>query len=243
MRAYEQIRNGPVFHGLPARIIGVGGGFEYGFGGFTHHAFEDLGIARIQPGLTVIAPADSAQTVSAIWATYDLPGPIYYRVGKRDDHVLPLLEGRFRLGRTETIREGGDILILAVGSIASEAFSATEILFRKGVRAALSIVSSLRPAPADDIRDLLEQFPVAITVEEHYVEGGLGSLISEIVAEAGIGCRIIRCGVRSVPSVCGGEAYLRKLAGLSDEGIAETALDALDVGRRRRRYGFDSRYQ
>ena len=99
MRGYEQIRNGPILHHLPVRVIGVGGGFEYGHAGFTHHALEDLAIARVQPGLAVVAPADHLQASAAIRLTYDLPGPIYYRIGKREDYVLPGLEGRFRLGR------------------------------------------------------------------------------------------------------------------------------------------------
>src|SRR5438477_11396238 len=62
MRCYEQFRNGPVLHRLPVRVVGIGGGFSYGHAGPTHHAVEDLTIARTQPGLTVIAPADAAQT-------------------------------------------------------------------------------------------------------------------------------------------------------------------------------------
>ncbi len=204
-----------------------GEGLSTGFGGFSHHAFEDLGIARLQPNLTVIAPADSAQTVSAMYATYDLPGPVYYRIGKREDPPLPALGGIFRLGRIETVREGPDIAIFAMGSLVSEAWAAAESIYRKGVRATLSVVSSLRPAPVDDIRETLQRIPVAITVEEHYIDGGLGSLVSEIVAEAGIGCSVVRCGVRGIPSQCGDEIYLRRLAGLSSDGIAETALKAL----------------
>ena len=62
MRCYEQLRNGPVLHHLPVRIIGVGGGYAYGHAGPTHHALEDLAILRALPGLTVLAPADPAQT-------------------------------------------------------------------------------------------------------------------------------------------------------------------------------------
>src|SRR5205807_8481796 len=76
LRPYEFIRNGPILHRLPVRIVGVGGGFEYGSAGTTHHALEDLGVMRTQPGLTVIAPADSQQTRTAMRRTWDLPGPI-----------------------------------------------------------------------------------------------------------------------------------------------------------------------
>jgi transketolase len=228
MRCYEQIRNGPVLHGLPVRIVGVGGGFEYGHAGYTHHALEDLGIARIQPGLTVIAPADHLQASAAIRMTYDLPGPIYYRLGKRDDYVLPGLEGRFRLGRVETIRTGSDILILTLGSISAEAVKAGELLALQGIQATVCVVSSLRPAPVEDLAQLLARFRVTVTVEEHYSEGGLGSLVSEIAAESASICRVVRCGVKAMPaSVCGSEACLREASGLAAEGILKSVMAAL----------------
>src|SRR5438067_3211269 len=82
LRPYEFIRNGPILHHLPVRIVGVGGGFEYSHAGLTHHGLEDVGVMRVQPGMGVIAPADHEQTVTAMEATWDLPGPVYYRLGK-----------------------------------------------------------------------------------------------------------------------------------------------------------------
>ena len=227
MRGYEQIRNGPILHNLPVRILGVGGGFEYGHAGFTHHALEDLGIARIQPGLTAIAPADHVQAVAALRATYNLPGPIYYRIGKNDKYVLPGLEGRFRLGRLETVTEGSDILILTLGSISEEAVKAAEKFSGNGISAAVSLVSSLRPAPKEDLHELLVRFPVALTVEEHYVDGGLGTMVSEVAAEHGTRCRLVRCGVKRMPSSCGSESFLRNAEGLTGEDIYRAGLAAL----------------
>ncbi|MEM7588028.1 MAG: 1-deoxy-D-xylulose-5-phosphate synthase, partial [Acidobacteriota bacterium] len=86
LRPYEFIRNGPVLHGLPVRIVGVGGGYEYGHGGPTHHGLEELAVSRALPGLNIVAPADFEQTRSALRATWDRPGPIFYRLGKDDRH-------------------------------------------------------------------------------------------------------------------------------------------------------------
>src|SRR5215467_5899322 len=69
LRPYEFIRNGPVQHSLPVRIVGIGGGFEYATNGMSHYGLEDVGVMRIQPGLTVITPADHQQAGSAIQAT------------------------------------------------------------------------------------------------------------------------------------------------------------------------------
>src|SRR5437867_1581064 len=128
LRPYEFIRNGPIVHRLPVRIIGVGGGFEYGSAGITHFGVEDVGVMRVQPGITVIAPADHEQARTAILASWDMPGPIYYRLGKDDKTVVPGLLGRFEIGRAQIIREGSDLAFFVMGSIASEVAAAAELL-------------------------------------------------------------------------------------------------------------------
>lgn len=227
MRGYEQIRNGPVLHELPVRVVGIGGGFEYGHAGPTHAALEDLGIARCQPGLTVIAPADDAQASAALRATYDLPGPIYYRLSKEKCPSLPGLDGRFRLGRMELIREGGDAAIMSIGSITAEAVAAAELLAAEGVRTAVAVVSSLRPAPVKDIEEFVARGSAVVTVEEHYREGGLGSLVAEVAAGLGAGCKVMRLGVSDLASALAGSTrFLRERNGLSAEGIARAVREA-----------------
>ncbi len=82
LRPYEFIRNGPVLHHLPVRIVGVGGGLEYGTNGLTHYALEDIAVMRTQPGMTVLAPADFEQARTALMRDLDVAGPIYFRLGK-----------------------------------------------------------------------------------------------------------------------------------------------------------------
>jgi transketolase len=230
LRPYEFIRNGPIHQGLPVRIIGVGGGFEYGHAGLTHYGLEDVGVMRVQPGIKLIAPADHEQARAALLATWDLPGPIYYRIGKDDQTTVPGLGGRFRLGRAERIREGDDLLIVTMGSVAGEACEASGLLARRGVDSTVLIVASLNPAPTGDLAEALSRFPVALTVEAHYVNGGVGSLVSEIVAEGGINCRVVRCGVRETPdALTGGQSYLHQRHQLSSGALVETALAALRV--------------
>src|SRR5215210_8318805 len=98
LRPYEFIRNGPLLHDLPVRIVGVGGGFDYGPNGVTHYALEDVAVMRVQPDLTVMCPADAEQARAAVLATAELRGPVYLRLGKGGD-LVPGLDGRFRLGR------------------------------------------------------------------------------------------------------------------------------------------------
>jgi transketolase len=229
LRAYEFIRNGPVLQCLPVRIVGVGGGFEYGPNGASHHALEDLAVMRAQPGLTIIAPADAAQTVPALTQTWQVDGPVYYRLGKNDAARVNGLDGQFEFKRLTILGDGQDVAIIVVGSIAVEAVRAADMLHRLGIQASVAIVSTISPAPVEDLATLLAGVQVALTVEAHYLAGGLGSLVSEVIAERRIDCRLVRCGVRNVAAdgISGSEAFLHERHGLSAECLFQRALGAL----------------
>jgi transketolase len=224
LRPYEFIRNGPIMHRLPVRIVGIGGGFEYGSAGPTHHALEDVGAWRMQPDLCLIAPADSSQAGSALRATWDLSAPIYYRLGKNEKAKVPGLNGDFELGRAQRVRDGNDLVIVTMGGIAVEAVAAAELLSADGIEAAVVVVASVNPAPLEDLAVILARFPLVITVEAHYIVGGVGSLVAEIIAERGIDCRLERCGVRSgARGMSGSERSLNAANGISRERLADTA--------------------
>ena len=226
------MRNGPVLHHLPVRVVAIDGGFEYGTAGPTHHALEDVAVMRVHPGLTVIAPADHEQTANAIRATWDLPGPVYYRLGKDDRTVVPGLHGRFELGRVQLIGDGTDVLFVTMGAVAAEAAAANELLAAGGIRASVAIVSTVNPAPTANLTEILARFKTVITVEAHYISGGVGSLVSEVVAENGLGCRVRRCGVRVGPDgVVGSQRFLEDRHGLSRVALANTAREAYETGR------------
>jgi transketolase len=227
MRGYEQLRNGPVVHHLPVRVVGIGGGFAYGSAGLTHYALEDLGLARLQPDLVAIAPADDAQAVAALEATYALDGPIYYRIGK-DHQTIPGLEGRFRPGGVETLGHGADLLFLTTGAMTLSVVAAAERLAEHGIRATVAVLAWVHPAPLPELTHLLRRFPIALTVEDHYATGGIGSLVAEVAVEHARTTRVIRCGVTSVPrGRSGSEAYQRAQAGLSPAQIVARARAAV----------------
>jgi transketolase len=227
MRPYEFLRNGAVLHQLPVRLVGVGAGVDYGHNGVTHYALEDVAIMRVQPDLAVVAPADPDQTRAALRATATLPGPLYLRLGK-DSAAIPALGGRFRLGRAELIGTGSDLAIVTYGAIAAEAIEAARLLATRGLEVTVAVVASIAPAPIGDLVALLGRVPLALTLESHYVTGGVGSLVSEVVAENGLACRVVRCGMRSMPrGTTGDAAYLLDRHGLSAEHVAGAALAAL----------------
>lgn len=232
LRPYEFIRNGPILHQLPVRIVGIGGGFEYGHAGVTHHGLEDIGVMRIQPGISVVAPADHEQTASALRATWNHPGPVYYRFGKDDRTVIPGLKGRFELGRAHIVREGKDLILLSTGSVTKQVIDAASSAAEQGIDCSVMVVSSLNPTPVDDIAGAVSRFKIAITVENHYVNGGLGSMVSEVVATEGIDCRVFRCGITETPNdVSGSENNLNSLHGLSPEALVKSIRNAIDEQR------------
>jgi transketolase len=224
LRPLEFIRNGPVAHRLPVRIVGMGAGFEYGHAGPTHHAVEDVSVLRQLPGLTIVVPADAPQAASAITATAGLAGPIYYSLGKDDRLAVPGLDGRFALGRLQTLRRGADLAIVALGSVAMEAVAAADLLAGQGVDATVAIVSSFNPAPDDDLADLLAAVPCAITVEAQTVAGGLAACVASIIASRGLRCRLHARGVTVPPDGTSGSQRDRwERHGLDRAAIAACA--------------------
>ena len=229
LRPYEFIRNGPVHHRLPVRVLGVGGGFEYGHAGPTHHALEDVAVMRPLAGLTIVAPADHEQATTALRATWDMPGPVYFRLGKDDRSVIAGLRGRFQLGRAQEVRRGcSGVVLVAMGAIAGEVEKAARILDDVGIDCTVVVVASVSPPPVDDLLGSFAGAETVVTVEAHSIVGGLGSLVSEIVAEHGLACRVVRCGVRAGPDGTGGsETFLNARHGLNAESIGHTVEEAV----------------
>lgn len=228
MRPYELLRDGAVLHELPVRVVGVGGGVDYGTNGVTHHALEDLALMRVQPGLAVLAPCDAEQTRAAVLALDGLPGPAYLRLGKGGVPV-PGLEGRFRLGRLELVGDGADLAILTCGPVAAEAVEAARMLEDQGIGATVAVAASLSPPPLDDLEDVLGRVALAVSLESHYVTGGLGSLVAEVIAERGLGCRLVRLGIEEMPrGDSGSPRYLAERHGLTARHVVQAALETLE---------------
>jgi transketolase len=178
--------------------------------------------------MAVLAPADFVQARTALLESRTLAGPVYFRLGKNETEAVPELDGCFRLGGVEQIGTGRDVAIVATGSITREAAAAVDLLETRGWRSRLVVAACLSPSPAKALVTSLSNVSLAVTVEAHYLSGGLGSLVSEVVAESGLGCRVVRCGVASLPDEVGTEAFLNEAHGLSASAIARVAADALD---------------
>jgi transketolase len=232
MRPYEFLRNGAALHRLPVRLVGMGAGLDYGHNGVTHYALEDVALMRVQPGVSTVAPADADQARIALRSTLDYPGPVYFRLCKEGAPVRGL-EGRFELGRASVLGDGKDVALIALGNMAGAAVRAADELARNGIAASVAVVSSFNPSPTKDLVELLGEIPLAVSIEAHYLNGGLGSFVAEVIAEHGLDCRLVRRGVAEMPrGMTGSPDYLYRQVGLSHEQIARTAVETLDLVQR-----------
>lgn len=230
LRPYEFIRNGPVVHQLPVRVVAVGGGFEYGHAGVTHHGLEDVGVMRTNPNLNVYAPADAAQTAAMMGHIATMPAPIYLRLGKNENAVVSGLNGAYAPDAPQHVHQSDNVLFLSMGSISAEVSQVMDDLRSAGETPGFAVLSNITPAPTDALRALLSQYKTVVTVEEHYIDGGLGSLIAEIIAEHGLSTRLIRNGVRKTANdLGGGRNYLLSKFGLDMASLNAQALELLQA--------------
>jgi transketolase len=227
LRPFEFIRNGPIAHQLPVRIVGVGAGFDYGSDGLTHYALEDIGILRTQPGLAIVAPADRRQVPAAVDAVQALDGPAYLRLCRLGDEV-PGTTGEFEFGRNQVIR-GGDrrwiVALAEAGHVAIEALSDPRL---KSANVGVLLVTTLEPFDASSVLASLANCDEAFVVESHYRNGGLGSLICETISGAGLGCRVHRLGLHELPmGVTGSSAYMTSHFDMDSRALADRICETL----------------
>ena len=229
LRPLEQIRNDCAYHELDVKIVCVGGGFVYGSLGMSHHATEDMAVMRAIPGVTCFTPGDPAETEAVTPVMFATPGTCYLRLGRGNEpHVHPGEITGWTIPRAIRLREGKDIALLSAGGILTELQKAAELLEQERISAAVWSFPCLKPIDRECILTLAERYADLITVEEHTVVGGFGSAVCEVIAEAGIPCRVHRMGLQDrFTAVVGNQAYLRRLYGMDAEAIAAGAKKIL----------------
>jgi transketolase len=199
MRACEQVRTFVCYPGLNVKFVGANGGIASGEReGVTHQFFEDLGILRTIPGITIVVPADASQVRHAVRAVAKMPGPAYIRIGSGRDPVVFENDCSFELGKIRILREyGNDVALFANGFILTRVLEAAEKLKAGGIGATVVEVHTLRPLDVAGIIGVLKKTGAAVTVEDHNINGALGSAIAEVIAEESP-CPLTRIALRDV---------------------------------------------
>ncbi len=228
MRACEQLRTFVAYPGLNVKFVGINGGI---FGGeregVTHQFFEDLGIVRSIPGITVVAPADEHQVYHAVKAIAAVDGPVYVRAGNGREHVVYGGEVPFELGKIRVLQKhGNDVAIFASGFVLNRAIEAAWALNRQGVKATLAEVHTLKPIDSEAIAGILQRCGAAVTVEDHNIIGGLADAIAMVSTEY-CPVPVERVGLRDVfPGSGAGEEVL-DYYGMSVGDIVNAAVNVL----------------
>ncbi len=226
--ACEQIRTDIAYTKQPVRLIGHHAGITLGFYGTSHHATEDLAITRSIPGLTVIAPADTAQLGAALRAAVDHPAPIYFRIGRgQDPDVYADGTHPFTIGTAIEHGTGTDLTIIATGSMVHPALEAAQALNSGGISTGVVDMHTVKPLDAEAVARAAQRSRIVLTVEEHNVIGGLGGAVAEVVAEYGYGTRVVRHGVKDEYALIGPPTHLYRHYKLDAAGIEEVARTAV----------------
>lgn len=224
-RALEQIKADVAYSDYPVVLCGQSPGMSYGELGPTHHSIEDVAWMRALPNMTVIFPADPAETRAAIRWAATAGKPVYLRIGRfKVPAVSP--EGRaFEVGKAVELRGGGDVTLVATGTMVCRALAAAELLAARGHQARVLDLHTLKPLDAEALVRAARETGKVVTVEEAYVEGGVGSAVAALLAQrCPVPMRIL--GVTDFAPT-GDTGFLLDHFGLDAAGIARAALELL----------------
>ena len=229
LRCLEQIRNDACYHNANVKVVAIGGGFSYGPLGMSHHATEDLAILRALPNMTVVAPGDDWEAACATTALLNTPGTCYLRLDRSSASATASVVERFEIGRARTVRNGSDVTLVSTGGILSDVIDAADLLAREQISCRVVSMHTVKPLDIETIREAAQETGGIVTVEEHGLNGGLGSAVAEVCMDFGWLPRMfLRLGLPpEFVSAVGSQAYLRKEHGLDGHSIARQTASAL----------------
>ncbi|HAI1956144.1 transketolase C-terminal domain-containing protein [Escherichia coli] len=227
-RANEQIKVDVCYNFTNVKLFGLNAGASYGPLASTHHAIDDIAVMRGFGNIQIFAPSSPRECRQVIDYALRYQGPVYIRM---DGKALPEIHDedyRFVPGAVVTLREGSELALVATGSTVHEVVDAAELLAQSGIAATVVSVPSIRPCDTKALLAALKGCKAVMTVEEHNVNGGLGSLVAEVLAEAGTGIILKRAGIMDGEYAAAADrGWLRQHHGFDAAGIAAQAREML----------------
>lgn len=182
-RAFEQIRNAVCYPKLNVKVCATHAGITVGEDGATHQSLEDIACMRILPNMTVVVPADEAETASVIEWAANYQGPVYVRLGRAGVDDTTQAGYQFVPGKSQTLVEGSDLTIIACGALVGPAVEGAKELAQAGISTRVINMASIKPIDKDAIVKAAQETGAILTAEEHNVLGGLGSAVAEVVVQ------------------------------------------------------------
>ena len=229
-RCYEQIAIDLCLQNLPVRLLGYGGGVVYAPLGPTHLAVDDMGLLRMLPNMTILAACDADEVDRAIMVSGDVPGPLYIRLAQGDDEIVSREDDGFAFGRAITMRPGDDVLLVTTGVMTQVALHASKTLRGHGVDVGVLHVHTVKPLDRLSLTASARRVSLVVTVEEHFLAGGFGSAVLEVLSDELGGAMpvVVRAGLPDAfPGGFGDQDSALKRVGLSQDAIVRRVLAAV----------------
>jgi len=195
LRCYELIKVDICSMNLPVIIVGLGSGFSFNYDGPTHHAVCDIAVMRALPKMQIFNPSDAFLASQIAWAAYNVSGPVYVRL---DKGIMPKIhkEGLDLSEGFAQIADGNDLCIVSTGIMSSHALDVAIKLKEYGISATVLDLYRLKPVNARVLSKVLSRFSQVVTLEEHSLIGGLGSILSEIITDGSLSTRLKRIALK-----------------------------------------------
>ncbi len=225
-RNWDQIRVSICYNNANVKVHGSHPGLTVGPDGATHQILEDIAITRVLPNMRVVVPADAEEARKATLAIGASYGPAYIRTMREKLPVFTTEKTPFELGKANLLREGKDVLIIACGAQVYESLVAAEQLGSSGISAAVINLHTIKPIDSKTIVEWAKKTRLVVTVEDHQVDGGMGSAVSEVLSSE-FPVTVVRHGVHGCFCESGDSSELMKKYELDATGIkkiVETAV-------------------
>ena len=226
-RALEFIRNDICLQNQNVKVVGTGAGMVYSALGPTHHSTEDLGCLRPLPNLTIFSPASPLEVKKVTEAAYEMKGPAYIRLGTNKEQEIYDCDYEFLVGKGVEICEGNDVTIISTGNIIVDVLEVRKRFQAEGLTVRVINMHTIKPFDRDIVIKAIKETGAIVTVEDHNVIGGLGSAVSEVVAESGIGTKFKRIGLMSFSKGYGSYAEVKEANHIGLNDIYETVKELL----------------
>lgn len=221
MRCFEQVRQYMSYMQYPIILIGLAGGFQLQFMGNTHYALEDIALMRSIPGIVIMSPADAGEAVKCFQAALTMNRPVYIRFTGDASNSVYAEDFPYQCGKSVCLKDGNVVTVFATGSMVSPALKAAQIL-EEQKELSIRVVDMHTIAPLDiDAITKSKDSRLVVSVEEHHINGGLGSAISDYTSSLGSYPPLLKLGVGDDYSEVGDYEYLLKQHRLIAEMIAE----------------------
>jgi len=225
-RACDQIMISAAYAQQNVRIVGSDPGITAAYNGGTHMPFEDMGVLRSIPGITLIEPTDPVMLADLLSQLVDIKGVFYLRMARKNTAAIYRHGSEFEIGRGNVLLDGSDVTIIASGLMVGESLKAADMLKAEGISARVVDMFTWKPIDAQLIEECALKTAAIVTAENHNIIGGLGSAVAE-AACASYPVPIEMVGVRDRFGQVGTEDYLREEYGLTPKNIAEAAKRAI----------------